>query len=194
MVRGPNINAQQVKNVRHFYLIFLSSQDYSTFTIFYQSVSFSWRCKIHVDTKIHTSRSIGYRITSFSKGMYMYLDGIRIDLEVQRSRSIGQNMILEHFVVSKVTWVKVKGHMHRRRNWGQALVHSLCAMCAVAWIISIKARLNVTLLQWFQEIVMNIDLAPTFIELAGGTPPDYMDGQSLKGILHATHSDKPLGM
>ena len=29
---------------------------------------------------------------------------------------------------------------------------------------------------------MNIDLAPTFVELAGLTPPSAMDGQSLKTL------------
>ena len=33
------------------------------------------------------------------------------------------------------------------------------------------------------HIGLNIDLAPTFIDLAGGTVPDDMDGRSLKPVL-----------
>ena len=33
------------------------------------------------------------------------------------------------------------------------------------------------------RIALNIDLAPTFIELAGGEVPDDMDGRSLRPVL-----------
>jgi hypothetical protein len=36
-----------------------------------------------------------------------------------------------------------------------------------------------------QEIALNIDLAPTFVELAGAPPPSSMDGQSLGVLLQA---------
>lgn len=34
-----------------------------------------------------------------------------------------------------------------------------------------------------KDLVLNIDLAPTFLDLAGITPPDDMDGQSFKSAL-----------
>ena len=33
---------------------------------------------------------------------------------------------------------------------------------------------------------MNIDLGPTFIDIAGGTPPSTMDGMSIKPLLNNT--------
>ena len=37
-----------------------------------------------------------------------------------------------------------------------------------------------------QEIVLNIDLAPTFMDLAGLDPLDDMDGRSIKSVLNAS--------
>ena len=37
--------------------------------------------------------------------------------------------------------------------------------------------------QKIDDLVLNIDLAPTFLDLAGITPPDTMDGQSFKSAL-----------
>lgn len=34
---------------------------------------------------------------------------------------------------------------------------------------------------------MNIDLAPTFLDLSSLTPPTEMDGQSIAPLLHQTH-------
>ena len=35
-----------------------------------------------------------------------------------------------------------------------------------------------------KDLVLNIDLAPTFLDMAGITPPADMDGQSFKHALH----------
>ena len=45
-----------------------------------------------------------------------------------------------------------------------------------------RFKKNDCIIYQLQEIVLNIDLAPTFIDLAGGTPLDIMDGVSMKEI------------
>ena len=32
-------------------------------------------------------------------------------------------------------------------------------------------------------MILNIDFAPTFVDLAGGQPPSFMDGSSFKDVL-----------
>ena len=39
-------------------------------------------------------------------------------------------------------------------------------------------------------MIVNIDFAPTFLDLAGVKPPEYMDGQTMTPVLHAS---QPLG-
>lgn len=43
---------------------------------------------------------------------------------------------------------------------------------------------GVPLAQEVNELAINIDLAPTFAELAGATTPDFLDGRSLVPLLH----------
>ncbi len=42
------------------------------------------------------------------------------------------------------------------------------------------------------QLVGNIDLGPTFAELAGVRAPDFVDGRSLAPILHGPNKDEPL--
>ena len=59
-------------------------------------------------------------------------------------------------------------------------------MCYISNICA-QLMLTLRLIDWLQEIILNIDFAPTFMDLAGVTkPPLTIDGQSFKQLLNVT--------
>lgn len=43
-----------------------------------------------------------------------------------------------------------------------------------------------------KEIVLNIDFAPTFLDIAGVKVPDFMDGRSILPLLRKSNSGKKI--